>query len=110
MELHPEKSSVMELRHGITFLGFRIFRKHRLLKKSNSRRIWKRLEKFKEGYNVNAITSSQGLVRLEGWLAYARSADTYALRTKVVSRFNQIVLKLEDNSNGSLRAATAINP
>ena len=96
VELHPEKSSVMELRHGITFLGFRIFRKYRLLKKSNSRRIWKRLEKFREGYNANEITSSEQLVRLEGWLAYAKFADTYVLRTRVVSRFNQIVLKQDD--------------
>ncbi len=96
LDLHPEKSKVVELGHGVTFLGFRVFRKHRLLKKSNARRIWKRLEKFKEDYNANARSSSDGLLSLEGWLAYAKFADTYLLRTKVVSRFNQIVLKPGD--------------
>jgi hypothetical protein len=96
LDLHPEKSKVEELGHGVTFLGFRVFRNHRLLKKSNSRRIWKRLEKFKEAYIANEITSSDGLMRLEGWLAYARFADTYGLRTRAVSRFNQIVLKQDD--------------
>jgi RNA-directed DNA polymerase len=94
VELHPEKSKVERLEHGATFLGFRLFHKHRLLKKSNSKRIWKRLEKFKKGYDANEITSSEGLVRLEGWLAYAKFADTYNLRIRVVSRFNEIVLKL----------------
>lgn len=93
VELHPEKSKVSKLESGTTFLGFRIFYKHRLLKKSNSKRIWKRLEKFKKGYNANEITSSEGFVRLEGWLAYAKFADTYDLRIRVVSRFNDIVLK-----------------
>ena len=46
LDLHPEKSRVAELRHGITFLGFRIFRYYRLLKKSNSKRIWKRFGKI----------------------------------------------------------------
>ncbi len=96
LDLHPEKSQVMELGHGITFLGFRVFRDYKLLKKSNSKRIWKRLEKFRQGYNENKITSSEGLIRLEGWLTYAKFADTYIFRKRVISRFNQIILKQDD--------------
>ena len=92
VELHPEKSSVMELGQGITFLGFRIFQKHRLLKRSNARRIWKRLEKFKKGYDTNKLTSSDGLASLEGWLAYAKFASTHRLRQRVVWRYDEIVL------------------
>ena len=38
LELHPEKSMIIPMRNGITLLGFRIFYRHKLLKKSNSRR------------------------------------------------------------------------
>lgn len=96
IELHPEKSRVIELKRGVTLLGFRVYFNHRLLKKSNAKRIWKRLEKFQQGYNTGKLTSSDGLVSLEGWLSYARFADTYNLRMRSISRFNQIVLKQDD--------------
>jgi retron-type reverse transcriptase len=50
LELHPEKSKIIPLRDRITLLGFRVFYHYRLLKKSNTRRIWKRLKKFKRLY------------------------------------------------------------
>jgi hypothetical protein len=34
IELHPEKSRIIPLNKGVTFLGFRIFSKYRLLKKT----------------------------------------------------------------------------
>lgn len=98
LDLHPEKSGVVELEHGVSFLGFRVFQKYRLLKKSNSKRIWKRLSKFEQKYAREEMTSSEALLMLEGWLAYAKFANTYNLGTKVVSRYNQIVLKPIDGS------------
>ena len=88
VELHPEKTRIIRLNDGITFLGFRIFQKHRLLKKSNSRRIWKRIKKFKEKYDEGKITMEQINLSLEGWLAYADFANTYALRKKVLEKYN----------------------
>jgi retron-type reverse transcriptase len=96
IELHPEKSKIIQIKRGVTLLGFRIFHNHKLLKKSNAKRIWKRLEKFKQRYDSNQSNSSDGLMSLEGWLVYAKFANTYGFRTKVVSRFNEIVLKLYD--------------
>jgi hypothetical protein len=96
IELHPEKSRVIELSRGVTLLGFKVFYNHRLLKKSNAQRIWKRLHKFKKRYDNNGQSSSDGLKRLEGWLSYAKFADTHDFRIRVVSRFNQIVLKQDD--------------
>ena len=32
IKLHPDKSKIIELKRGITFLGFRIFYHHKLLK------------------------------------------------------------------------------
>lgn len=90
IELHPEKSRIIPLKSGITFLGFRVFYYFKLLKKSNAKRIWKRLEKFRKLYLKGKITREEILLSLEGWLAYASFADTYKLRKKVMARFNEI--------------------
>lgn len=88
--LHPEKSRIISLKRGITLLGFRIFSKYRLLKKSNARRIWKRLEKFKFKYNKNEMNREEIVQSLEGWLAYAEFANSYTFRKRVVARFNEL--------------------
>ena len=43
LELHPDKSNIIPLRNGITFLGYRIFYHYKLLRKSN-------LKKFKRNF------------------------------------------------------------
>lgn len=97
IQLHPEKSKVMPLNGGVTMLGFRIFRKHRLLKKSNAKRIWKRLEVFRQKYEAGIMSEDQILRSLEGWLAYARFANTYNLRKRVILQYEDYFSKPETN-------------
>jgi retron-type reverse transcriptase len=87
LELHPEKSRIISLNEGITMLGFRVFYRYRLLKKSNARRIWKRLERFKNEIDKNDITITDALKSIEGWMAYAKFANTHKLRQKVFKTF-----------------------
>jgi hypothetical protein len=88
VELHPEKTQIVSLRCGITLLGFRIFPKYRLLKKSNARRIWGRLDRFKEKCDAGEMGRKDVVRSLDGWLAYAKFANSYKLRKRVVGRFN----------------------
>lgn len=90
LKLHPDKSRVIPLRNGITLLGFRMFYTHRLLKKSNTRRIWKRLEIYKQRYEHGCMTKEQAEKSIDGWLAYAKFANTYKLRIRVLARFREI--------------------
>lgn len=93
IELHPEKSRIIPLENGVTLLGFRIFRDYKLLKKSNTRRIWKRMERFKEKYDKGEITFQEAEKSLDGWLAYAKFADTYNLRKRIHKRFYTLLGK-----------------
>lgn len=90
VELHPQKSRIIELKRGITMLGFRVFYHHRLLKKSNARRIWKRLERFKQKYDSGELTAEEAARSMEGWIAYAKFANTYNFRQSVNSRFSDL--------------------
>lgn len=87
LELHPEKSRIIPLQKGIALLGFRIFRHYRLLKRSNARRIWKRLRRFRQKYGAGEMEKEEISRSLDGWLAYAGFADTYKLRMRVSSAF-----------------------
>ncbi len=88
IELHPEKSRIIGLRRGVTLLGFRVFCNHKLIKKSNANRIWKRLNRFKLKYDKGEMSRTDIVKSLEGWLAYAEFANTYTFRKRVVARFN----------------------
>ena len=87
VEIHPDKSRIVSVRNGITLLGFRVFYHYRLLKKSNARRVWKRLDKFKQKHQAGNIEKEKISQSLDGWLAYAEFANTYNLRMKVASAF-----------------------
>ncbi len=52
LEIHPDKSKIIPLQNGITFLGYKIFYHHKLLRKSNLRR-------FEKKFN-DAIASIRG--------------------------------------------------
>ncbi len=86
LELHPNKSKILLLTNGISFLGFRNYPYHRLLRKANIRTMKKRSNQ--EDYD--SICEF-----LEGWMSYANHADTYNLKNKIAE-------KVEDNFQGNI--------
>ena len=83
LELHPQKSAIIPLRRGVTLLGFRAFCHFRLLKKSNQKRIKKRLQKFKRKLARGEISREHVLLSMAGWEGYAKMASTYKLRKRI---------------------------
>ena len=67
IELHPEKSKITPLKHGLTFLGYRIFYHYKLLRKRNIRQFLKGFESYlqlcKEGFLLPDGLQEQ----LQGW-------------------------------------------
>jgi len=90
VNLHPEKSRIISLDSGATLLGFRIFQHHRLLKKSNARRIWKRLDRFKQKCEKGEMRIESAVGSLEGWFAYAKFANTYKFRKRIAEHSNEL--------------------
>jgi len=80
--LHPDKTKIIHLHRGVNFLGFRIFSYHRLLKKSNIRKMRKKFGEMKGCYANKATAFDDIYDYLEGWLAYAKQANTYGLRKR----------------------------
>ena len=91
LELHPEKSKIIPIQGGITLLGFRVFLRYRLLKRSNQSRIWKRLRRFGKRLGSGETTKKHVLLSMAGWEGYAKMANTYNLRKRVWNEVNSMV-------------------
>lgn len=79
LELHPEKSKIINLSNGIDFVGFRIFYNYKLLRKRNFRKILHKLKEFKN----NEITFDKFKESFNGWYAYAKWANNYNLTQRL---------------------------
>ena len=80
LELHPEKSRIIPLSKGIDFVGFRNFYYFKLLRKRNVRKMRIKINRYYVGY----ISRDKILESFQGWNAYAKWADSYELRRKLL--------------------------
>ncbi|MDP3728396.1 MAG: reverse transcriptase/maturase family protein [bacterium] len=80
--LHKGKSKIISLEEGVSFLGFRIFYYHRILKKVNIRKIDRRILEQKQAYEKGKITFDDIYNSLEGTFAHISNANTIRWRLK----------------------------
>ncbi|MBI4146598.1 hypothetical protein HY489_04645 [Candidatus Woesearchaeota archaeon] len=85
LQLHPDKSRIIKLQQGVPFLGMRVFPFHRLLLRKN-------LDKFKRkwrvfGKHLDSENYDETYVFIEGWLAFAKTANTFGLRKRIIRDF-----------------------
>ncbi len=90
IELHPDKSKIISLDKGVTFLGFRVFYHHLLLKKSNVRMMRRNVDDIIRTYRHGIIDYDTVYDFFEGWLAYAKQANTYTLRKELMAKVDRI--------------------
>jgi len=82
LELHPDKSGIINLSCGVDFVGFRNFYYFRLLRKRNIINVQDKIELFKQG----KIEENKFKEILQGWNAYAKWANTFTLRKNLFSQ------------------------
>ena len=80
LRLHPAKCQVFPTSGGTSFLGYRLFPTHRLLRRDNAQRFRRRLQDMQAQYRRGALDFNQVDASLQSWLAHARHADTFGLR------------------------------
>jgi replicative DNA helicase len=89
LELHPHKSKIRRLKQGTTFLGYRIFFYHKLLRKSNKKKFERKIKQWKEDYNQKEVAFDQIKASFYGWYGYAKNANTYNHRKKIAERLRK---------------------
>ena len=89
IELSLNKSKIKPLNRGIEFLGFRNFYYHKILRERNIRKIYRKLCNLKNNYDHKIIDYDRVCEVFQGWMAYARNANTYKLRQKIIKIVEQ---------------------
>jgi len=80
LELHQDKSKIINLSKGVDFVGFRNFYRYKLLRKRNI----KNMEMKIRGYKKGESTLNKLLESFEGWIAYSKWSNSYSLGNKLV--------------------------
>ncbi len=82
LELHPDKCSIFSFHRGADFVGFRSFYYFKLSRKRNIRKILNKIQDYHKG----ELSKEQLLEIHQGWQAYAKWANTFKLRKKIVKK------------------------
>jgi len=84
LELHPDKSRIIDLSKGVDFVGFRNFYNYKLLRKRNVNNILRKINSYNEG----EISLDKLFESFEGWSAYAKWSNSYNLRKNLIKKIN----------------------
>ena len=83
LELHPNKCAITPLDRGASFLGFRVFQHHKLVRVRNRRKIERRIAELLNEHAIGLIDAQRVLESLRGWSAYAMHGNTYKFRKQL---------------------------
>jgi retron-type reverse transcriptase len=104
LKVHQNKTKIFPVRIGICFLGHRVFKDFRLLKKENLKRFRLKLKKKKLLLEKGGITDKYFCQSLGSWLAHAKFSNTYRLRNKILSTLaSELRDKFDDDVSCSWR-------
>lgn len=84
IELHKDKSKIINLSRGIDFVGFRNFYFHKLLRKRNIKNMERKIELFKD----RIIPPDKFTEIFQGWKAYANQGNTHKLINNLIKELN----------------------
>jgi len=83
LSLNKDKSIIQPLSRGVSFLGFRIFPYHKILKKKSIQLFYQKIAIFNENFQLKVIDYDPIYNYLEGWLAYSKQANTFNIRNRI---------------------------
>ncbi len=77
--LHPNKSRIISIYRGIDFVGFRNYKKWKLLRKRNIRNMKRKIGLYRDG----KMGFGDIFYSYRGWKAYSVWAESYKLRERL---------------------------
>jgi len=83
LRIHQNKSRVYRTRDGVSFLGFRHYGTHRVVRKESVRRFKRRLLEKTRLLHQGLLMENQYISSIAGWCGFARMGDTYNLRASL---------------------------
>lgn len=85
-----DKTGIFPVSHGVDFLGYRIWKDHRLLRKRSTKRIKRALKHFQKLYSQGKIDFEKINTTVQSWLGHAKHANSFNFRKKLFDTFSFI--------------------
>jgi RNA-directed DNA polymerase len=79
LNLHPKKVSIRKLHHGVDFLGYVFFGKHRLVRTKTRKRMFKKFKMRIAAFRAGAISENALGASLSSYLGVLSHADAVQL-------------------------------
>ena len=89
IELHKDKTKIINLGKGIPFLGFRVFYNYKLLKKFNRKNVQRKLNEFHYLFLEDNLDYDKIYESLQGSFAYMQNADTCKFRKYLAKQIEE---------------------
>ena len=86
LELNPHKTRIVFTNSGVDLLGYRIFYFHRLIRKRNLGAFKTKLKTWQEDRREGRLSTAKLGEKIRGWVEYARYANSYKLRKRLLCR------------------------
>ena len=84
LTLHPVKTRLYRFDEGVEFVGYRLFRQQRRLRRTNVRQFVTRLRHQQQAYRAGTLSAERVQASLRSWIAHASHANTYRLRSRLL--------------------------
>jgi retron-type reverse transcriptase len=83
LKLHPNKTVIYPVKHGVPFVGYRIFHDHTLLRANSLLRMQQRLKKRKQQLKNGDITQEKYEQSVSSFKGHLKHADSYWLQKQM---------------------------
>jgi len=93
LELHEQKSKIMSLSNGISFLGYKIWYHYKLPNRRNKRKFKKNFERKLMLYEDKMISDEDLYTTVNGWFGYVMWSNTYKYKKEIIK-----IIKIKSKS------------
>ena len=103
LRIHEGKLSIRPARAGTTFVGFRLWADHRLVRKANVREFRRRVRRMRRAYAAGLIEWQDIKPRLDSWIGHARQANSERLLRRLAREWKFLRVAAEIESRPARR-------
>ena len=83
LKVHINKAQIWPVRQGTDWLGYRVYPTHRRVRKSNVRRLRRRLKRLSQDYREGLVDIGKIKASVMSWIGHVKHANSYRLRRKI---------------------------
>ncbi len=100
---HPNKTQIHQVRHGVPFLGFRVYPQHRQVNKAKAHRYERYLRRLMKERRAGLLTPQELEAGLNSWLGHVRFGASQRLEYRIFWYLRRQGVNLFVHPSGSWR-------